>query len=978
MQYDKKMAQKIFPIIIALGFIVVVFILFIKENNNRIVSQNASYLEDATLQTTQRVSDLLINAQDSINTIAYLYGQTMTSQEVDFDKLGELAENAPFDYIEFVDAQGVEQNADGRRADVSDRNYFQEGMKGNSGMDVVFDSRITEENLLVFYSPLRYKGKIIGVLIGHYREEQMQDMLDATFFGENTGAFLCLSDGAVIACSFDEGYPDNVIDYFRDKGLVTQKTAEEMTQAFADGKDCGITYREKNGTGVAYLSKLPQNDWLLFQTFPSSITVHMVENANAAGIALEVELILIFLVYIVVLVVLNWRQKKALFVENQEMSQVIDGITQLFDRFILVDFEKNTYRYLAGTVPQFGRIPLEGDYTVFADFLVSMIIGEDERERVGELLKKEYIQQMLDEDTPDLRYEYQIDRGEEMWENLNIICLKRVKGTAVSVLITRQDVTELKEEELRTHLLLKEAFQAAENASHAKSDFLSRMSHDIRTPMNAIMGMTAIAAMHLNEPDRVADCLEKINVSNRHLLGLINEVLDMSKIESGKVTLSEEEFNLSETVENLLSIFYSQIEKNRQQLNVNIATIQHENVIGDSQRLEQVFVNILGNAVKFTPEGGTISIDIRERKSRLEGYGCYEFAFTDTGIGMEESFLEHIFEPFAQAEDSRKGNIEGTGLGMPIARNIVRMMNGDIKVQSKLAEGSCFTVTIYLKLCSRETEYPAEMVGLTILVVDDEPSACENACEMLSSIGMVPDWALSGDEAIEKVVKAHREENDYAALILDWKMPGKDGVQTAREIKKAIDKDIPIIILSAYDWSTVEQEAREAGINAFIAKPLFKSRLLYVLKDLLVPASEEENEGGEFLLKGNYIGKRALLVEDNELNMEIAGELLESVGLTVDKAFDGKQAVEQLQAAPEGYYQLVFMDIQMPNMNGYEAARAIRSSKRDDLKKLPIIAMTADAFMEDVNKAKAAGMNAHIAKPIEIAQLAQILDDLEW
>jgi CheY-like chemotaxis protein len=470
------------------------------------------------------------------------------------------------------------------------------------------------------------------------------------------------------------------------------------------------------------------------------------------------------------------------------------------------------------------------------------------------------------------------------------------------------------------------------------------------------------------------DALNKITLSGKHLLGLINSVLDMSRIESGKISLNEEEFNLSDSIESLLALFHAQIVSKNLELKVNIAEIEHEDVIGDGQRLSQILINIMGNAVKFTPEGGMITLDIKEKKSDIPGRGCYEFVFEDTGIGMEQDFVNRIFEPFARAADSRTAKIEGSGLGMSIAVNVARMMGGDIKVESQLGKGSKFTVMVYLKI-NRSTEEDLQMLAaLPVLVVDDEETACESACEILNSLEMQAEYVLSGEAAVQRLQEAHADNADFSVVILDWKMPGKDGLETAREIRAVIGEEIPIIILSAYDWTDIEQEALAAGVNAFIEKPLFKSRLTHVLKEVLgIGSSENPKEELETYQEEHYEGKRVLLTEDNELNLEVAKELLGIVGLTVEVALDGKEAVEKVSAMPAGYYDLIFMDIQMPVMNGYEAARQIRGLDRQDLKEIPIIAMTADAFASDVRKAEEAGMNGHIAKPIDIAKLEQTM-----
>lgn len=563
-------------------------------------------------------------------------------------------------------------------------------------------------------------------------------------------------------------------------------------------------------------------------------------------------------------------------------------------------------------------------------------------------------------------------------------------GVVTSVLLSVQDVTDVKEREIANRNALEDAFREAERASRAKTDFLNSMSHDIRTPMNSIMGLTAIASMYLDDPERVKDCLTKITTSSRHLLGLINEVLDMAKIESGNLGLSEEDFDLPETVESLMSIMTPQINDKKLNLKVEIADIQHEHVVGDPMRLQQVFVNIMGNSVKFTPEGGTVSLRIKELPSRVKGSGCYEFTFSDTGCGMSEEFVQKVFEPFTRANDSRVTKVEGTGLGMSIVRSVVNLMNGTIDVKSKLGEGTTFTVTVYMKLRDGDDQDLTPLEGLRVLVADDEQTAAESACEVLKSIGMEPDYVLSGDDAVDAVRRSVENDRSYVAVILDWKMPGKSGIEAAREIREIVSDDMPIIILSAYDWTAVEQEARSVGVDAFIAKPLFKSRLVHVMKGLLASDEEEGEPASEYevLQQSDFSGHRVLLTEDNSIAAAIAMDIMGMTGLEVDHAENGRIAVEKLLDAEPGHYDLVFMDIQMPVMNGYEAAKAIRATAegqgpdgeaidaRADLGEIPIVALTADAFADDVARARAAGMNAHMSKPMEIELLVKTLK--EW
>ena len=535
------------------------------------------------------------------------------------------------------------------------------------------------------------------------------------------------------------------------------------------------------------------------------------------------------------------------------------------------------------------------------------------------------------------------------------------------------DVSQEKKAEIESHKALKEAYRAAESASCAKTEFLSNMSHDIRTPMNAIVGLTAIAGANIENQDKVVECLGKITKSSRHLLGLINEVLDMARIESGRMSLAEEDFSLPELVDNLLTLTKPAIDEHHHQLEVHIEHIEHEAVCGDSLRIQQVFVNLMSNAVKYTPDGGNITLTIKEKPNGFSELGCYEFSIEDNGIGMTPEFQKIMFEPFSRADDHRTTKVQGTGLGMAIARNIVNLMNGDIQVESAPNKGTKITVTVYLKLQENEKEQEKELLDLPVLVVDDDKTCCESTVATLQEIGIAGEWVLTGKEAVERCAARHKTGRDYFAVILDWKMPEMDGIATARKIRERVGEDVTIIILTSFDFSEIEEEARAAGVNAFMAKPLFRSRLTATLRQF-TSGKKEKNARNylEDFAKENYAGKRILLVEDNELNREIATEIIGMTGVTIDIAENGKIAVEKVMEAPEKWYDLIFMDIQMPIMNGYEATAAIRALA-GSRGKVPIIAMTANAFAEDVQLAKNTGMNEHIAKPLDLNKLNDVL-----
>ncbi len=532
-------------------------------------------------------------------------------------------------------------------------------------------------------------------------------------------------------------------------------------------------------------------------------------------------------------------------------------------------------------------------------------------------------------------------------------------------MLNRAQVKELEE----AKHLAEEARREAEIASKSKGEFLSNMSHDIRTPMNAIVGMTAIATAHMDDPQQVANCLKKITLSSRHLLGLINDVLDMSKIESGKMTLSEEFVSLRETMESIVSIVQPQVKAKHQTFNISIFNILSENVHCDSVRLNQVLLNLLSNAIKFTPENGSIEVSLHEEPSpKGDAYVRIRIRVKDNGIGMSEEFRQHIFESFAREDNKRIHRTEGTGLGMAITKYIVDAMGGEITVESQQGVGTEFQVVLDLMRAEEQVE---DMVlpDWIMLVVDDDLQLCESTVDSLRSIGIRAEWVLNGGDAVKMAARHHREHMDYHVILLDWKLPDMDGIQAARELRRQLGDDVPILLMSAYDWSEIEEEARAAGISGFLMKPLFRSTLFYGLKPYMV-TEDAKPAAVESTLQ--FSNRHILVAEDNELNWEIAYELLHDLGLELEWAENGKICVEKFQSSTPGFYDAILMDIRMPVMDGYEATDAIRAMDRPDAS-LPIIAMTADAYSDDIQRCLDHGMNAHVAKPIDIDEVARIL-----
>ena len=509
---------------------------------------------------------------------------------------------------------------------------------------------------------------------------------------------------------------------------------------------------------------------------------------------------------------------------------------------------------------------------------------------------------------------------------------------------------------------LQAAAREAAAANKAKTDFLSTMSHDIRTPMNAIIGLTTIAEKNLGDTEAVGENLRKITLAGNHLLTLINDILDISKVESGKLTLSPLTFSIVETVENLVNLSHPMIKEKNIEFRFRINRMEKEYLYADQLRLNQIYINILSNAIKYTEPGGNVSVDLREEDSDSPGYVKLTYIVSDTGIGMSPAFMETMYQPFSRQTDSRVNSIQGTGLGLAITKQMVDLMGGTIDCESEQGKGTTFTVILDIPVADRQRE-DMKLAPMDVLIVDDDEVLLETAVDTLESLGLTADHAASGPEALGMITRRHENGMDYGVVILDWKMPDMDGIETIRRIRAEVGAGIPILLISAYDWSDIEDQAKEAGANGFVSKPLFRSTLYDKINALL------GNEAGSVEPEDDYSdlkGMNILIAEDNDINWEIISAMLGMFGITSERAENGRICVEKLREAEEGRYALIFMDVQMPEMNGLEATRNIRKLEDPRASAIPIVAMTADAFSENVAECLNAGMNGHIAKPVDM------------
>ncbi len=604
---------------------------------------------------------------------------------------------------------------------------------------------------------------------------------------------------------------------------------------------------------------------------------------------------------------------------------------------------------------------------------IEEFVHEDDKDTLREWSARKWLGKELAE--KQLFYaNYRVRRGNDIeYFQMKVVRAGTWDGSR-GVVLGLRSVDEEVRNEMEKNSLLEDALSQANRANKAKSVFLSNMSHDIRTPMNAIVGFTSLAINHIDRREQVEEYLKKIMTSGKHLLSLINDILDMSRIESGKMQLEEKACSLPDILHELRNILQADVRSKQLELQMDTVDVVNEDVYCDKLRLNQILLNLLGNSVKFTPAGGTVSLRVTEKAGAPAGYASYEFQVTDTGIGMSREFAAHIFEPFSRERSSTVSGIQGTGLGMAITKNIVDMLGGSIEVESTEGEGTKFTVFLTLRLLSEEKEPLTipELSGCRALVVDDDFNSCDSVSYMLQQVGMRAEWTLSGKEAVLRMRQAAMRGDTYSIYIVDWLLPDMNGIEVTRRIRQEVGEEAPIIILTSYDWADIEEEAREAGVTTFCSKPLFLSELRKCLCSVVnVGAEYETCESRE---THEIRTGRILLAEDNELNQEIAETILTEAGFTVEIAENGQIAVDMVKASNPGYYQVVLMDVRMPVMDGYGATRAIRRLENKELASIPVIAMTANAFEEDRQEAIRQGMNAHIAKPINIKILFDTLD----
>ena len=838
------------------------------------------------------------------------------------------------------------------------------------GDDIVMNTALPgKPQLLVFVCPETqgsYRGFAYDAIAISYYNDAVLRLLDNSAFQGNASNYVIYSDGRVVIDNSVNRKETiyNFIAMLRDHSDLTEEQILDLSNAFAQGRSGNMKVKLGDTSYYLVYEGTAVQSWTMVGLVPVSIVNASLDKLWSYTIQIVVGIAFGLAVLVILLIVrrnrATVRRKNTEILYRDELFRKLS--LNVDDVFLMLDAKTSKTDYVSPNIGRLLGIPWK---TVRQDVhVLAELRPQNDPDRDKNLLEglsrgeqREWDAAYLHQETRELRWFHIIAMGSE------------VEGRTKYILVMSDRTADK-----QINQALSDAVAAAETANRAKSTFLSNMSHDIRTPMNAIIGFTTLALSNIDDKERVKDYLAKTLASSNHLLSLINDVLDMSRIESGKIHLEEVEVNLSDVLHDLKTIVSGKIYAKQLELYMDATDVTDEDVYCDKTRLNQILLNLLSNAIKFTPAGGTVSVRVRQLAGKVHGCGQYEFRIKDNGIGMSPEFAQKIFEPFERERTSTVSRIQGTGLGMAITKNIVDMMGGTIEVQTAQGKGSEFIICLPLRTQDehRPVEKITELEGLKALVVDDDFNTCDSVTKMLVKVGMRAEWTLSGKEAVLRARQSIEMSDVYHAYIIDWRLPDMNGIEVTRQIRSLHD-DTPIIILTAYDWSDIEVEAKAAGVTAFCSKPMFMSDLRETLMSAL---GQKRTDASQELLPeedADFKDRHILLVEDNELNREIAQEILREYGFRVDTAENGAVAVEKVRTAAPGSYDLVLMDVQMPVMDGYTATRQIRALEDPALAGIPILAMTANAFDEDRRNAMESGMNGFLSKPIVIGDLVQEL-----
>ena len=951
-------------IAVFLGIIFMIFRYF-GFVSKTIYEESVSHLTEVFHQS----DNMLREVTDKNLTYLHMWGenlQNISGEDEIRDYIKKAQKDAGFLEFFFLSADGDYKMATGETGYLGLQENIEEDIR--QGNDVIANAAVPgKSQLLVFATPEAhgiYQGFEYDAIAIAYENSDIVDVLDISAFNGNAQSLIVHPDGRVVVDHSSESWR-NVYNFFgllREHSDMSEKELKDLLEKFKAGRtDATLLNLDGRNYYLVY-EKSDIQDWMFLGLVEADIVNTSMNSLQRRTMLLVGAVVFCIAAFLISLIIqknrTNLRRKDTEIRYRDELFQKLS--MNVDDVFLMLDAKTYQADYVSPNAEKLLGITAE---QIRKDIRVLEKLHPAEHEDP----EKNYLGAIRVHEQREWDLEYvHLKTGERRWFH-NIAMGSEVNGKKKYILVMSDRTSDWK-----MNQALSEAVRAAETANRAKSTFLSNMSHDIRTPMNAIIGFTTLAVSNIDDKKKVRDYLGKILSSSNHLLSLINDILDMSRIESGKIHLEETEVSLSDVLHDLKTIISGQIHAKQLELYMDAMDVTNEDVYCDKTRLNQVLLNLLSNAVKFTPAGGTVSVRIRQCPGTKKGSELYEIRVKDNGIGMSQEFVQKIFSPFERERTSTVSRTQGTGLGMAITKNIVDMMGGTIEVQTEQGKGTEFIVRLPFRIQSehQRIEKIVELEGLKALVVDDDFNTCDSVTKMLVRVGMRSEWTLSGKEAVLRARQSMEMGDAFHAYIIDWRLPDMNGIEVTRQIRSLGD-DTPIIILTAYDWSDIEVEARAAGVTAFCAKPMFMSDI----RDTLMTAIGQK-QAEETILPpaGPDFGDRCiLLVEDNELNSEIAVEILNEYGFLVDTAENGAEAVEKVKNSKPGSYDLVLMDVQMPVMNGYEATRQIRALKDPALAGITILAMTANAFDEDRKKALESGMDGFLSKPIVIEELLSTL-----
>ena len=904
-------------------------------------------------------------------TYLHMWGENLQntySEDEIRDHIKKAQEDAGFLDFFFLSADGNYKMVTGETGYLGLQENIEEDIR--QGNDVIANAAVPgRPQMLVFATPKAhgtYQGFEYDAIAIAYENSDIVDVLNISAFNGNAQSFVVHPDGRVVVDHSSESW-GNVYNFFgilREHSSMSEKEILELSDKFSSGHADAMLLNLDGRNYYLVYEKSDIQDWIFLGLVQAEIVNASMNSLQRSTMLLVSVVVFCIAAFFISLIIqknrTSLRKKDTQILYRDELFQKLS--MNVNDVFLMLDAKTYQADYVSPNVEKLLGITVEqirNDIRI----LGKLHSGENEDP------EKNYLEKIQVHEQKEWDFEYVHQKtGEKRWFH-NIAMGSEVNGKKKYILVMSDRTSDRK-----MNRALSEAVRAAETANRAKSTFLSNMSHDIRTPMNAIIGFTTLAVSNIDDKNKVRDYLGKILSSSNHLLSLINDILDMSRIESGKIHLEETEVSLSDVLHDLKTIISGQVHAKQLDLYMDAMDITNEDVYCDRTRLNQVLLNLLSNAIKFTPAGGTVSVRLKQFPGLQRGSELYEIRVKDNGIGMSQEFVQKLFSPFERERTSTVSRTQGTGLGMAITKNIVDMMGGTIEVQTEQGKGTEFIVRLPFRIQSgnHRIEKIAELEGLKALVADDDFNTCDSVTKMLVKVGMRSEWTLSGKEAVLRARQSMELGDAFHAYIIDWRLPDMNGIEVTRQIRSLGD-DTPIIILTAYDWSDIEVEAREAGVIAFCAKPLFMSDIRETLMTVIGQSQDEPEKSILPTAGSDFRGKCILLAEDNELNSEIAVELLNEYGFLVDTAENGAETVEKVKNSKPGDYHLVLMDVQMPVMNGYEATKAIRALDNPALAGITILAMTANAFDEDRKKALECGMDGFLSKPIVIEELIAML-----